>query len=65
MPWIDHPARQGERVNILDWLRYYVGIWMQRKGSDLEYRALYPHHVHCSECGQWILPNEECDHIPF
>jgi len=39
MPWIEHPARQGDNASIADWLRFHIGMWMQRKGADLEHRA--------------------------
>lgn len=65
MPCIPHPARQGEAASVFDWLRFHLGTWMQRKGSDLEYRSLYPNDVECPECGQWVHPGQECDHIPF
>jgi hypothetical protein len=26
MPYIPHPARQGESASVLDWLRYHVGM---------------------------------------
>jgi len=65
MPYIPHPARQGDTASILDWLRFHLGTWMQRKGSDLEYRALYPNDVECPDCGQMIHPGQQCDHIPF
>jgi hypothetical protein len=65
MPYIAHPARQGDTASIFDWLRFHIGTWMQRKGADLEYRALYPNDTHCTECGQWVHPGQQCDHIPF
>jgi len=65
MPWIEHPARQGDNVSIADWLRYHIGVWMQNKGADMEERALYPDGVHCPECGQWVRPGQLCDHLPF
>lgn len=63
--WIDHPARQGERATLLEWLRFHIGIWMQHIGADWERRALYPNDVRCPECGQWGRPGIDCDHIPF
>lgn len=65
MPYINHPARQGETASVMDWLRFTLGEWMQRKGAKLEYRALYPNDVECPECGQMCRPGYECDHIPF
>ena len=65
MPWIEHPARQGDNASIADWLRFHIGMWMQRKGADLEHRALYPNDTECPECGQRVHPGQECDHIPF
>ena len=65
MPWIDHPARQGEQASIADWFRYRLGTWMQIRGATLERRALYPNDQRCPECGDWVSPGYECDHIPF
>jgi len=65
MPYIDHPARQGDNASIADWLRYHIGTWMQETGTRLEYRALYPNNVRCQECGQYMRPGDQCDHIPF
>lgn len=65
MPYIDHPARQGETASVIDWLRYHVGCWMQRIGADLEDRALHPNYIRCPECGQRVRPGYPCDHIPF
>lgn len=65
MPYISHPARQGDNPSILDWLRYHVGMWMQERGAILEHRALYPNDIHCRECGRWHRPDFECDGIPF
>lgn len=63
--YIPHPARQGDDVSILDWLRFHIGVWMQCKGTALEDRALYPNRIHCPDCGQWMNPGDHCDHIPF
>lgn len=65
MPWIDHPARQDGPASVIDWLRYNVGAWMQRKGANLEHRALYPNDFECPECGNWTNDGSQCDHIPF
>ncbi len=65
MPYIPHPARQGHNASVADWLRFHIGEWMQRRGADLEHRALYPADVKCPECGQWCRPGFHCDHIPF
>lgn len=65
MPWIDHPARQGEKATVADWLRWHVSQWMLRVGVDMEHRALYPDETPCPDCGQWVRPGHECDHIPF
>lgn len=65
MPWIDHPARQDGPASFLDWLRYRVGIWMQDKGHDLEHRALHPKDIPCPDCGAWMSPGSNCDHLPF
>jgi hypothetical protein len=65
MPWIDHPAREDGNASLADWLRYRIGTWMQSKGAQIEYRALYPNDTRCPECGAWVHPGDECDHIPF
>jgi hypothetical protein len=65
MPWINHPARQDGPASLLDWLRYRLGTWMQRVGTDLEHRALHPNDTLCPECGHWISKGYPCDHIPF
>ena len=65
MPYIPHPARQGDNPSIADWLRFHIGTWMQSAGAELEHRALYPNDVQCPECGQWCHPGSHCDHIPF
>jgi hypothetical protein len=65
MPWIDHPARQGDNASIVDWLRYRIGMWMQERGAYMEHRALYPSDRICPECGAWHRPDFECDGIPF
>ena len=54
MPHISHPARQGDNPSLADWLRFHVGTWMQRKGTEMEHRALYPADVRCPDCGQWM-----------
>jgi hypothetical protein len=63
--YIPHPARQGEEASLLDWLRFHIGAWMQSKGATMEYRALYPKNIQCPDCGQWMHPGDQCDHIPF
>lgn len=65
MPWIDHPARQEGPASVMDWLRWHVSQWMLRRGAELEHRALYPADVECTDCGQWMRPGGQCDHIPF
>lgn len=65
MPYIDHPARLGEKANLIDWLRYKIGTWMQDAGADLEHRALYPNDKRCPECNSWVGPGYPCDHVPF
>lgn len=65
MPYIPHPARQGDNPSIADWLRFHIGTWMQAKGANLEHRALYPKDEPCPECGCWRGPDEPCDHVPF
>lgn len=65
MPWIEHPECQGAPVSVIRWLRYYIGVRMQEVGRDWEDRALYPKRERCRECGQWVRPGDECDHLPF
>lgn len=65
MPHIEHPATQGGPVSIVRWVKYHLGVWMQRKGYDWEDTALHPDNVICPECGQRKQRHEICDHIPF
>lgn len=66
MPWIEHPATQDGPVSLWRWLKYHVGVWMQRRGNDLEDGALHPDRLICPDCGQRIpYSGWQCDHIPF
>jgi hypothetical protein len=65
MPYINHPARQGDKASIADWLRFHIGTWMQERGAYFQHRALYPNDICCRECGGWHRKDFECDGIPF
>jgi hypothetical protein len=51
--YIPHPARQGESVSFICWLKYHVSQWMERRAMIWERDALNP---------KW---REDDDGIPF
>lgn len=60
--WINHPGCENP-VSLWRWLKYEIGDWMMRRGSELADRALYPER--CPTCGAAIPRGHQCDHIPF